>query len=88
MAGSAITTKEFAALKDVVCKHDDFIDGNGNKGAKTRIELLEESVRRIEKSIEKMNDRIVMLIITIGGSVAIWFITNEMPKIIADLERK
>lgn len=85
---STVINQEVAALKDLVCKHDTFIDGNGVKGAKTRITELETAVNRIEKTLDKLSDRIVMLIITIGGSVAIWFITAEMPKIIASIEKK
>jgi hypothetical protein len=79
---------EVAALKEIVCKHDAFIDGNGTKGAKERIGLLEQSVLRIESSVNRISNYMIMLIVTIGGSVAVWFITTEMPKIIADLEKK
>ena len=84
MATAAINKgATLAQLQEKVCEHDRFIDGNGMPGAKVRIALLEDGVDRIETSITRMTNWFIGLIITIGGSVAIWFITQQLPKITA-----
>lgn len=81
-------SQQLKDLESEVKEHDEFINGNGKAGAKQRLGLLEDSVDRIEASIASMNRWIIGLIITIGGSVAVWFITTELPKIVTHVETK
>lgn len=46
--GAVVSTKEFADLRKKVCEHEDWIDGNGKPGAKTRLALLENQFEKIE----------------------------------------
>jgi ABC-type siderophore export system fused ATPase/permease subunit len=70
-------------IEDCQDEHDKFINGNGSPGAKARLALLEDSVERIETSMSRMTNWFIGLIITIGGSVAIWFLTQQLPKLAA-----
>jgi hypothetical protein len=84
MATAAIKTNAtLDQLKNMVCEHDKFIDGNGSLGAKTRLVLLEDSVERIEASISSMTHWFMGLIATICAGGLIWFLTTQLPKIAA-----
>lgn len=43
-----VTVKEFTDLKSKVCEHELWIDGNGKRGAKSRLDLLEDKFQTIE----------------------------------------
>jgi hypothetical protein len=76
-------TSRLKRIEDCEDEHDKFINGNGAPGAKQRLALLEDSVDRIELSMARMTNWFIGLIITIGGSVAIWFLTQQLPKLAA-----
>ena len=79
--GAAVSATAFKTLADKVCEHDQWIDGNGQPGAKTRLALLEQQFEAIEKKLDKLTNAMWTLALSIGGGVAVWFFTKVLPAI-------
>jgi hypothetical protein len=79
----AVTVAEFNEVKSDVSRHDQFINGNGTKGAKERLTLIENTLERLDHNINKAVNWIVGLAITVIGAVIIWFFTTILPKIVS-----
>ncbi len=73
---ATVTAEQFATLKQKVCEHEIWIDGNGKEGAKTRLKTVEDATRAIEKKIDRMTGWLAGLIASVLGSILIWMITN------------
>ena len=79
------------ALEKLTEKHDKFINGNGDPGAKTRLNALENNDKNIiqkiddvKKSLDSLQKLIISLALTLFGAgvgLAIWFFTELLPKI-------
>jgi len=77
--GAAVTAASFKELTTKVCAHDEWIDGNGQPGAKTRLALLEKQFEAIEKKLDRLTSAIWTLALSIGSGVAVWFFTKVVP---------
>ncbi len=51
---AAITRTEFSALQSTVSEHDEWINGNGKKGAKSRLDSLEENMSGIKSKLNTL----------------------------------
>lgn len=95
------TSTATQALKDLRVKveeHDQFINGNGKEGAKTRLKSLEEcdkssagKLEKIEKKLDVLMERKawssglltgLTLIAGLATSLLIWVMTSLIPRII------
>jgi len=84
MGATTISSPAYQALADKVCEHDKWIDGsNGNKGAKSRLDSLEENYKEIKSMLDSLNNRIWTLIFSIIGGLVLWFLTQVLPKMAA-----
>lgn len=69
-------TGEVAHIKETVKQHDEWIEGNGKPGAKTRVTLLENGQKDIKESLEKIYGRINGLIWGVVAAVVIEVVTR------------
>lgn len=79
-------TSPCADLKEI----ETWVNGNGVKGAKVRLALIEERQDTLEDTLKKMNDNISKAVgwivggaITVIVGITVWFFTIMLPKIIA-----
>lgn len=72
----AVTVKEFEAVKVDVEKHEKWIYGNGEPGAKTDICMMKDQLARINKA----TGWIIGACITVITSILIWLFTTVLPK--------
>ena len=68
-----------------VADHDEWINGNGKEGAKTRLATLEKGLGRIEEQLNKITNWIIGLFVTLIGGFLMYFFTSLLPQIITDL---
>ena len=78
MGTAAVSRDEFNQVKEDVEKHDHWIYGNGNPGAKTDIEMLKEYVA----SGKKRDAVLISAGITLMVGVLIWLLTVVLPKLV------
>jgi hypothetical protein len=64
-----VTKDDLMAIQHSVQKHDDFINGNGTEGAKSRLNLLELSVRQLTAKIDEWGKDISTAMKTIAQQV-------------------
>jgi hypothetical protein len=77
-----------AQLKDIrACQdeHDEFINGNGKPGAKTRLALLEDHLGILEKKLDTIISLVAGLFIMVLGGGIVWFLFTELPALHAAL---
>lgn len=74
------TAAEIKSIQDELTEHNDFINGKGNEiGAKTRLALIEDQLKRINKA----TGYIIAACITVITGVVIWLITDVLPAAIS-----
>ncbi len=71
--------KRIADLETDVCRHEAFIVGNGNAGAKTEIIMLKQAVEDIKGSMKGVQKALWGLVASVIGAVIIWLITVYFP---------
>lgn len=81
---ATITADAFRQLTEDVHCHDEWINGNGKPGAKTRIAGLEDAVGRIEKKLDRVGTAMWALFATVTGGILIWLLTKILPAIVAN----
>jgi hypothetical protein len=62
-------------------KVQEFIDGNGKIGAKTRLALLEDDVCDMKTTLKQVRGWIVGAAITVITGVVLWMFTTIVPAI-------
>jgi hypothetical protein len=85
MTQAAVAT-QLKEMRDCLDKHDEFINGNGKPGAKTRLELLEDHFGMVEKKIDRLNNSINILIIAVISGGIGWFLFTELPALHSTLK--
>jgi len=63
----------------------EWMNGNGKPGAKTRLATLEKGLCQIENQLSKLIGWMVGLVLTLAGGFLMYFFTNLLPQIVADL---
>ncbi len=71
--------QRIASLETDVCRHEEFIYGNGKIGAKTDIETLKTAVNDIKDSFKGVQKALWALAASVIGAVIIWLITVYFP---------
>ena len=66
-------------LKDIKL----WVNGNGVKGAKVRLALLEDNIGEIKDTLKWLRGAVTGLLLTVLGAVIIWIFTNLIPKLLA-----
>ncbi len=79
--GTAVTREEFNGVKDDVAKHEKWIYGNGEPGAKTELLIMKEQMDRINKA----TGWIIGACITVITSILIWLFTAVLPNVVKGL---
>lgn len=79
----AVTITEFLAVKEDVKCHDEWINGNGKVGAKTRLKSLEDAVDRIERKLDKIGNAMWGIFAAVTVGVLVWLFTKLLPAILA-----
>lgn len=86
MATSTLTTAQLSSkvetLEKDVEKHDEWIEGNGKKGAKSRMDALETAQNDIIKRLDKIGNLMTALLLTVLGGGIGWFLFEVLPGII------
>lgn len=95
MASATLPLRVDALEKDHKCDQDklneiaEWMNGNGTPGAKTRLALLEDSIKRIEGRLDKLSTSITNAGWVVGSSIGIavivYIATNLIPKIIGHI---
>ena len=77
----AVSVAEFNEMKSDVKKHDEFINGNGKKGAKERLSLIEDNLFEIKEMLKWLRGAVTGLLLTVVGAVIVWLVLTGIPKI-------
>jgi hypothetical protein len=89
MAAQTTTVRELSGRVDVlkitVDKHDDFINGNGKPGAKTRLDMLDDAVEEIKSTLRALTKAAWGLASAIIIAGAAWFLFQLLPSIVVNL---
>ncbi len=78
---TAITRDEFEPVKNDVEKHEHWIYGNGEPGAKAELLIMKEQMDRINKA----TGWIIGACITVITGVLLWLFTAVLPKVVSGL---
>ncbi|MCK9599036.1 MAG: hypothetical protein M0R06_08355 [Sphaerochaeta sp.] len=78
MVAKTITREEFDQVKDDVEKHEHWIYGNAEPGAKTEICLMKDQLSRINRGVTAVITASITLIV----SLLIWLFTDVIPRAI------
>lgn len=70
-------------LETDVKAHSEWINGNGKKGAKSRLDSLEDIVERIECRLDKLISAVWVLAASIFTTGAGWILFKVIPDVIA-----
>lgn len=73
------------AIEKDIEDHAQWINGNGKEGAKTRLATLEKGLSKIENQLNKLIGWMVGLVLTLAGGFLMYFFTNLLPRIVAEL---
>ena len=84
-ASNAHINYKLNKLQDDLQALEEFINGNGHTGAKTRLTMLEASVKRIEETLKGLTQAAWGLAATIIGAGAVWILFGLIPRIVAML---
>jgi len=88
MATAAASRKDKIPC-DVPCENVrsvlEWMNGNGQPGAKVRLAIIEDNMAEIKKSLDSIRGGITKLTITVLGAALVWLITVLMPDIIAHI---
>ena len=60
----------------------EWVNGNGKPGAKTRLALLEESLKEINDTLKWLRGAVTGLILTLIGAIIIWVFTILIPSLL------
>lgn len=86
MATSTLTTAQLTGkvetLETEVAKHDVWIEGNGKKGAKSRVDALEQAQSEIIKRLDKISSLLTTLLLSVTVGGISWLLFTVLPKVI------
>lgn len=81
LATAQLNSKVESIAKDVE-KHDEWIEGNGKKGAKSRLDALERAQDDIIKRLDKIGNLITALLLAVLSGGVGWFLFEVLPSIV------
>ena len=70
MAEPKVTRVEFEDLKDIVCEHDHFINGNGNPCAKAQLASAAVQVAALSDKVDSVNNTLSEKINTVNTTLS------------------